>query len=160
LLGSRGSNEGPLAGLVNILLHAGGTADTGYCLHRSSVFKTVTSEPLRKAIVTLDGLQIGRLLDETDAAGKFQFTGLPPGTYGISASHTGFIDRAARRPITLGPNQDVSDSEIRLPPEAVIAGSVLDEDGDPAPEGPSGDFQAGLPRGQEAMEQFRPGDYE
>jgi len=98
-----------------------------------SVFNSVTAEPVRKAYVTLTGPPVGQLADQTDAAGKFQFSGLPPGTYKISASHTGFIDRAARRPITLGPNQDVADSEIRLPPQGVIAGRALDEDGDPAP---------------------------
>lgn len=98
-----------------------------------SVFNSVTSEPVRKAYVTLTGPQVGQLADQTDAAGKFLFSGLPPGTYRVSASHTGFIDHAARHPITLGPNQDVTDGDIRLPPQGVIGGRVLDEDGDPVP---------------------------
>src|ERR1039458_6133249 len=48
------------------------------------VFNSVTSAPIRKATVILTTPQITarqiRLVADTDAAGKFQFTGLPPGT--------------------------------------------------------------------------------
>src|ERR1035437_2184987 len=64
-------------------------------------------------------------------AGKFQFTGLPPGTYRLSASHSGFFDHPARRPVSLGTTGQVTDAEIRLPPQSAIAGHILDEDGDP-----------------------------
>ena len=96
------------------------------------VFNSLTSEPLRKATVTLTGPQM-QLTDETDASGKFQFTGLPPGTYRLSASRAGFLDHAARRPVSLGSNKDVPDSEIRLPPQGAIAGRVVDEDNEPSP---------------------------
>jgi len=94
------------------------------------VFNSLTSAPVRKATVTLTAPQI-RLVADTDAAGKFQFTGLPPGTYKLSASHSGFLDHPARRPILLGADDHVTDAEIRLPPQGVIAGQVLDEDGEP-----------------------------
>src|SRR4051794_18049879 len=99
------------------------------------VFNSVTSAPIRKATVVLTTAQITsrqiRLIAETDAAGNFQFTGLPPGTYRILASHSGFFDHPARRPISLGTNDRVTDTEIRLPPQGAIAGRILDEDGDP-----------------------------
>ena len=98
------------------------------------VFNSVTSAPIRKATVILTTPQITarqiRLVADTDAAGKFQFTGLPPGTYRLSASHSGFFDHPARLPIPLGTNDHVTDAEIRLPPQSVIAGHILDEDGD------------------------------
>jgi hypothetical protein len=94
------------------------------------VFNSLTSAPVRKATVTLTAPQI-RLAAETDAAGRFQFTALPPGSYKLSATHAGFLDHAARRPITVGQDDHVTDAEIRLPPQGVIAGHVLDEDDDP-----------------------------
>src|SRR5262249_476138 len=68
---------------------------------------------------------------DTDAQGHFQFTGLPPGTYRLSATRTGFLERYARRPVAVGANSRVTDAEMRLPPQSVIAGRVLDEDGEP-----------------------------
>lgn len=94
------------------------------------VFNSLTGQPVRKATVTLTAPQI-RLVAEADAAGRFQFTALPPGSYKLSAAHSGFLDHAARRPITLGQDDHVTDAEIRLPPQGVITGHVLDEDDDP-----------------------------
>src|SRR4051812_37630375 len=92
------------------------------------VFNSVTSAPIRKATVVLTTAQITsrqiRLVAETDAAGNFHFTVLPPG---ILASHSGFFDHPARRPISLGTNDRVTDTEIRLPPQGAIAGRILDE---------------------------------
>jgi hypothetical protein len=86
------------------------------------VLNSLTGEPLRKAtvIAILTSSPMRQLADDTDAAGKFQFTGLPPGTYKLSASRAGFLDHAAHRPISLAANEDVADSEIRLPPQGVI----------------------------------------
>jgi hypothetical protein len=96
------------------------------------VFNSLTGAPLRKASVVLSAPTSPiRLIADTDAEGRFQFIGLPTGTYRLSASRTGFLDRPARRPIPLGSNDEVKDAEIRLPPQSVITGRVLDEDGEP-----------------------------
>ena len=94
------------------------------------VFNSVTNAPLRKATVTLMSPHFV-LAAETNADGWFQFTSLPSGTFKLSAKRPGFLDHAARRPIVLGPNASVMDAEIRLPPQGVISGRVLDEDDDP-----------------------------
>jgi uncharacterized protein (DUF2141 family) len=94
------------------------------------VFNSLTSVPVRKATVILSGPEV-RLVAETDAAGTFQFSGVPPRTYKLSASRTGFLEHAARRAVILGPNDQVKDAEIRLPPQSEINGRVLDEEGEP-----------------------------
>jgi len=95
------------------------------------VLSSLTGAPLRKATVVLTAPTAPiRLVADTDAQGRFEFIGLPPGTYRLSASRTGFLDRPTRRPIPLGPNDQVTDAEIRLPPQSVITGHVLDEDGE------------------------------
>jgi hypothetical protein len=121
-----------LAGLVSACtLAAQSKPDAGSIA--GHVFDSLTGEPLRKATVTaITSSPMRQLVDDTDAEGKFQFTGLPAGTYKLFASRAGFLDHAARRPILLGTGEDVADSEIRLPPQGVVAGRVLDEDDDPA----------------------------
>jgi hypothetical protein len=94
------------------------------------VLNSLTGAPVRKATVNLTAPQV-RLVADTDAEGRFQFTALPPGNYRLSARHSGFLDRKARRPVPLGQDGHVTDAEIRLPPQGAIAGRVVDEDGDP-----------------------------
>ena len=123
-----------LAGLISAFALAA-QPNPGAGSIEGHVFNSLTGAPLRKATVVLTTpptmtSQI-RLGADTDAEGRFQFIGLPPGTYRLSASHTGFLDRPTRRPIPLGPNNQVTDAEIRLPPQSVIAGHILDEDGEP-----------------------------
>ncbi|MBC7928449.1 MAG: carboxypeptidase regulatory-like domain-containing protein [Bryobacteraceae bacterium] len=119
-----------LAGLVSVCILAG-QPSPGAGTIEGHVFNSLTSVPVRKATVRLTAPQIG-LTAETDSEGKFQFTGLPPGAYQLSASRSGFLERPVRRPIALGPEAHVTDAEIRLPPQGVITGRILDLDGDPA----------------------------
>src|SRR5260370_37295776 len=87
------------------------------------VFNSLTGTPLRKASVVLTAPAAPiRLVADTDAEGRFQFSGLPAGPSRLSASRTGFLDRPTRRPIPLGPNDQVTDAEIHLPPQSVITG--------------------------------------
>src|SRR5688500_1226388 len=95
------------------------------------VINSLTKAPVRKASVDLRSDQVW-LTAETDAAGMFQFTGLPPATYKLSASQTGFFEQRSRLPFTLARDGRVKDVKILLPPHGVISGRVLDEDGDPA----------------------------
>src|SRR5258706_573701 len=77
----------------------------------------------------------------TDATGRFTFAGLPPGRYNVTAERSGFItaNYGARRPgraglpLTLEAGKDIQDLILPIAPHGVIAGRVLDEEGEPAP---------------------------
>jgi len=85
-------------------------------------------------------IQVGNTVT-TDAAGRFAMTGIAPGKYRLSAEHNGFIvtTYGARGPgkpgtlLTLETGQNSSDLTMRLTPHGVIAGRVLDEEGEPVP---------------------------
>jgi uncharacterized surface anchored protein len=69
--------------------------------------------------------------------GKFEFTGLPAGKYSLTGAKRGFIsasydqhDRYSTAIVT-GAGLDTEALVLRLAPDAVIAGKVLDEFGDP-----------------------------
>ncbi len=76
---------------------------------------------------------------QTDETGRFSFTGLAAGQYRISVERQGYLRQSygARKyntsgtPITLKENQQMRDVVIRMNPQSVIVGKVLDEDGDP-----------------------------
>jgi protocatechuate 3,4-dioxygenase beta subunit len=94
------------------------------------VLRALTNAPVPKATVSLQTPEVW-LTAYTDTDGRFQFTALPPGPYKLSAKHPGFLDRRARRPILIAQDEHVPDAELRLAPQSVITGRVLDEDGDP-----------------------------
>jgi protocatechuate 3,4-dioxygenase beta subunit len=75
----------------------------------------------------------------TDAAGQFALTGIAPGKYRLAAERNGFIatQYGSRGPgkagalLTLEAGQKSSGLAMRLTPHGVIAGRVLDEEGEP-----------------------------
>ena len=97
-----------------------------------TVLHSVSNAPVRKATVTLIAPQF-RLTASTDSEGRFQFTALPPGTYKVIASQAGFANRLAPRPFLLGPDAKLTVPPLRLRPQGLLVGRVLDEDGDPIP---------------------------
>jgi protocatechuate 3,4-dioxygenase beta subunit len=103
--------------------------------------------PLRKANISLNRQNSGPLAPgtrtnysvSTDPSGRFAFTGIEPGTYRLSASHTGYLDTSynARRPGGNGTPLDLSKAQrmtnviLKLTPQGLISGKITDEDGDP-----------------------------
>jgi hypothetical protein len=113
------------AGMAVALPAPGGGSIEGHVVH------ALSGAPLARATVRLSASASSIwLVAESDATGRFEFTGLPPGTYKVIGSRRGFLDHAARRLIALGRGEQVLDAEIRLPPECAIRGRVLDEGGD------------------------------
>ncbi|MBL8175480.1 MAG: carboxypeptidase regulatory-like domain-containing protein [Bryobacterales bacterium] len=102
-----------------------------------------TGEPLRKASVTL-GVSGGprgaapRSVT-TEADGRFVFDAVQPGQYNLAAERTGYLrqyysaSKSGRGSswINVASGQSVTGLEIKLLPHAVVAGKVLDADGEP-----------------------------
>ncbi|MBN8729074.1 MAG: hypothetical protein J0L64_00935 [Acidobacteria bacterium] len=101
-----------------------------------------TGEPVGRAMVYLtraDGSQgLSRL---AGADGKFVFEKVARGVYRVSAERRGFLrgEYGARRYgqrgglITLTDGQEMKGADVKLDPQSVIAGQILDENGEPMP---------------------------
>ncbi|HTR39306.1 MAG TPA: carboxypeptidase-like regulatory domain-containing protein [Bryobacteraceae bacterium] len=103
------------------------------------VVNAVTTEPIRKAAVTLQGISgpsaaSAARISMTDAAGHFRFDNVAPGSYWVAADRDGFLAsyrRGTRMTVTVAEGQQVQDVAVKLLPLATVKGHVLDEDGDP-----------------------------
>jgi hypothetical protein len=94
------------------------------------VTNSVTSEPLKKVVVTLGDMYTAI----TDAAGHFHFNNVTPGVYVLLPNKDGFqAPRQAPRQVTVAEEQTVKDVALKLLPLATVSGHVFDEDGDPIP---------------------------
>ena len=112
------------------------------CSIEGQVVNGQTGDPLKKAHVRLfgnDGQQNNSYSAVTDAGGHFVIQEIDPGTYTVFADRNGFTQsqygaRGTVRgptPVPLSPGQKMRDVNFRLVPFGVIAGRVLDEDGEP-----------------------------
>jgi hypothetical protein len=107
------------------------------------VVKLAGSEPLKTVTVQLQNLE-DRMQSHstvTDVGGRFELKGINAGRYRLSVTRNGFVTQeyGQRRPddpgaiLSLRPGQSLKDLLFRLIPSAVIAGRVINEDGDPLP---------------------------
>jgi protocatechuate 3,4-dioxygenase beta subunit len=113
------------------------------CRITGMVVKLAGSGPLRKTRVSLQSVddRSRTVAVVTDAGGRFELKGLDPGRYRLRASRLGYVtyEYGQRKPedpgavLTLRPGQEMKDLQFRLIPSAVIAGRILDEDGEPLP---------------------------
>jgi protocatechuate 3,4-dioxygenase beta subunit len=107
---------------------------------KGRVLRADTGEPLNKAIVTLipaaqptQGVSV-----RTDAAGRYQFVEVVPGTYRLRAQRSGFVAQvygqrggSSGSSITLSSGQRLDKIDFRLDRAGVISGAILDEDSEP-----------------------------
>ncbi len=114
---------------------------------RGTIEGTITSatgEPLKKVNITARrndaGLSPGMSYSAvTDAEGHFVIADVDPGKYRVDAERTGYVRlqygaKTASSPgtvLTLAKAQKMKGIDLKLTPQAVITGRVLDEDGDP-----------------------------
>ncbi len=134
---------------------AGAQADPNVKLGRISgkVLNAITGEPVRKATVTLQpaggqgggqqpqgGANPQRAVSAgTDNAGAFVFENVNAGDYRLSGEKTGFIrtNFGGRGAASIGSQLKVSsgttiaDVIVRITPQGVVSGRILDEDGEP-----------------------------
>jgi protocatechuate 3,4-dioxygenase beta subunit len=107
---------------------------------QGQVVNQVTGEPVRKVNLTLkpqpDGTAIAAV---SDAEGKFSIDNIDPGRYTLTAERQGFVQQAygAKRvngagiTLDLRASQVMKDLSFKLMPQGVIAGHVLDDEGEP-----------------------------
>lgn len=77
--------------------------------------------------------------ESSDEAGKFVFEDVAPGRYLLTSEKTGFVtqrygarsDSSPGTPLVLEAGNELKDVAIQMTPQAVIAGRVTDQDGDP-----------------------------
>jgi hypothetical protein len=111
------------------------------CKVSGMVVKLAGSEPLRKARVQLwsQDDQSHSVSAMTDPGGRFALKGIDPGRYKLIVSRAGYVTQeyGQRKPddpgaiLSLRPGQEMKELLFRLIPSAVIAGKILDEDGEP-----------------------------
>ena len=103
------------------------------CTLRGSVVNVVSGQPVTRALVRLSGDSRATF---TDSEGKFQFNGLPVGSFTLLAEKPGFLGSdsgGSRSPVLASINlaPDSPDAVVKLTPESVVFGQVLDEKGEP-----------------------------
>jgi protocatechuate 3,4-dioxygenase beta subunit len=107
------------------------------------VVNSVTGAPVRRAEVSilLDGRTDLRGTAPTDADGRFVCRSLPAGRYRLGAHKNGYapMDYGATHPfmaghvVVLAAGEQKTGIDIPLPQLAVMTGTVMDVDGEPAP---------------------------
>jgi Carboxypeptidase regulatory-like domain len=111
---------------------------------QGQVLNALTNEPIRKAHVSLQRLDAKNpsIVTLTDSSGQFLLSDVEPGRYRLEAERTGYIRGAFGAKRIDGPGtalvveqgQQLRDLVFKLMPQSVIAGRVLDEDGEPVPD--------------------------
>jgi hypothetical protein len=116
-------------------------ASTGTGVIVGTVVDAGTGRPVTGAIVTLGGrgpLQPAPVIVGAD--GRFVFRDLPPGSFSLPVMKNGYLDGAAGRtspagsgrPVELRDGERLGDVVVRIWRHAVLAGTVVDERGEPA----------------------------
>jgi len=138
--------------LLAILLLSAAARAEKVCSLEGRTVHSLTGEPVRKARLFLgralrpgsetsaDSEPPRSLAVASDAEGKFTFTDIPAGRYVLVATRVGFLaERDSRLDggpvtyLTCTAGEKLPDIVVKLTPQGVLLGRVLDEDGDPTP---------------------------
>jgi Carboxypeptidase regulatory-like domain len=92
----------------------------------------LAGEPVRRATLYLN---FGELIytAESNAVGNFVFEDIAPGRYMLTAERAGYISVQNPAWVALDPGQSMTGVSVKLTPQAIIAGRVVDEEGEPLP---------------------------
>jgi hypothetical protein len=120
----------------------------------SGAVTNTAGEPLRRVSLQLSPQQIirsasgsGSVLDidipasilatETDSQGNFTFDDVAPGRYMLAAQRAGYLNasysNARGRVLTVQPGQKTTDIVIKMTPQGIVGGRVVDEENEPLP---------------------------
>ena len=113
------------------------------CSIEGTVLNSATGEPVKKARVTL--APAGEHMDAdaatTDASGHFLIDEVDAGRFSLIVSRSGYTQPVSSHGgpksssvLTLEKGQKMKEIVIKLAPEGVISGRILDADGDPLPD--------------------------
>jgi hypothetical protein len=104
------------------------------------VLDSATHQPVKKAVVSLNFMGATRSADQsrsqptasTDFSGVFSFSGLAAGEYRVQVSHPNYprYRGAVQKSVRVSAGETASRLTFELVPGGVIAGRVVDEDGD------------------------------
>lgn len=131
-----------IAWLLAAAIPAFGFQDGGQGAIAGQVVNQSSGAPLKDAIVTLRFMNpngpVENMVRQTNDAGRFSFTNLWGAEWELSAESPGFapgIYRATRYDsrgrFSLKKNEQINDVVLKLVPQAVVAGRVLDAEGKP-----------------------------
>ncbi|MFN7937060.1 MAG: carboxypeptidase regulatory-like domain-containing protein [Bryobacteraceae bacterium] len=105
------------------------------------VVNAKSGEPMRKAMVTLGGAGPrggSPRAVMTEADGRFVFEGVEPGSYQLAAERTGYLratysaSKSSRSSgVSVASGQSVTGLELKMLPHGVLAGKIVDADGEP-----------------------------
>jgi len=111
------------------------------CKVSGQIVSITTGEAVRRANLKLQPVGAGNEATATsDADGKFEFTGVTPGRYRLNAEKQGFLQQAygaktgspgSATPLQLAKGQEMKGLTFKLTPHGIIAGRVLDDEGEP-----------------------------
>ncbi len=107
------------------------------------VVNALTGEPIPRVSLTLAGAGQGASSKaaRSDTDGRFVMENIQPGSYRLTGERVGFLRQGygsrtpggSAAPLNLAESQALKDVELRLTPQGVILGTVLDDEGDPTP---------------------------
>jgi len=119
-------------------------APAAKCTIEGRVVNASTGAALKKVTLSLHKMEGSDrpAVARSDASGRFTLRGVEPGKYRLSASRTGYAHQqfgsrgrmGSGTVLTLEPGQQLTGLVFRLYPQGVIAGVVLDSDGEPVVE--------------------------
>lgn len=103
--------------------------DTKNCSVDGSVVNSVSGAPVLRAHISVAGTSDSVLAD-SDTGGKWRIEHIECGRVTLAANRTGFL-RLQQSNLLLAANTPLHDVKLELAPQAVLAGRILDDQGDP-----------------------------
>jgi Carboxypeptidase regulatory-like domain/Phosphoesterase family len=124
----------------NVTVTSGKTATANFTMAaNSSISGTVSdtespAQPVNGATVSYagTGTSVGSGTIQTSSGGSYTFNGVPPGTYSVSVSDTGFTTPAAQN-VTVMTSTPLTGVNFTLTANSSISGTVTDSSDNPIP---------------------------